>query len=152
MMMANRLFADTCWWMYLAMLLCLVVLAPTAAAQARLLEESPPGEYVSSDPSFFADVVSLPGDEPWVATYYFYWYNVMDGYHLYNSDGSDALQDHPVNMDLLSWCKPEWHKQELQEMAAVGIDVLLPVYWGSPANATWTYGGLQVLGVCLRFM
>jgi hypothetical protein len=86
-----------------------------------------------------------------VATSYFYWYDVFSNAHLVNSDGSDALTDHPPTLTGFSYRSKAWHKTQLLDMMTAGIDILLPVYWGAPserltnkppAEQSWSYAGL----------
>lgn len=70
-----------------------------------------------------------------VGTHYFYWYDYPKQ-HFYDNAArtDDALQDHFVNPEIVSFRSIEWHKQELDDIAAAGIDFILPVYWGAPDN------------------
>src|SRR5258708_37066470 len=65
-------------------------------------------------------------------SYYFYWYNVHDGEHFVNPDGSDALTNHPPDASLAnySYTDVSWHQQQMQDMSAPGIELSLPDYWG----------------------
>lgn len=44
-----------------------------------------------------------------------------------------------------SWTEVAWHRRELLDMIAAGIDIALPVYWGSSQEAYWSVPGLQNL-------
>lgn len=74
-------------------------------------------------------------DDKIVGTHYFYWYEYPD-YHFYDNRErtDDALQDHFVNPEEVSFNSAEWHQRELDDIAAAGIDFILPVYWGIPDN------------------
>ncbi|MBI4346408.1 MAG: DUF5010 domain-containing protein [Elusimicrobia bacterium] len=103
----------------------------------------PPGAFAQKGggPSF-------PPGEKVLMAYHFYWYDVHTGAH---TRAPDALQTHPASMDSppFSWKSQAWFEKELADMAAAGIDVMLPVYWGFPdgdkALNEWSNGGLKVL-------
>ncbi|HUU90346.1 MAG TPA: DUF5010 domain-containing protein [Phycisphaerae bacterium] len=137
-------------------------LAALTAASAGFAQEAPfteravldcpaPGKHIRFPPDV-AVPKGFSARDRIVATYYFYWYDDASGLHFVDHDGTDALTDHPANPKGYSYKRPEWHKQEMQDMMAAGIDVVLPVYWGCPANlmATrghnrWSYDGLAPL-------
>jgi hypothetical protein len=55
---------------------------------------------------------------------------------------------HPPDSYISTYSKTDvvFHQRELSDMAAAGIDVVLPVYWGDPGNvAEWSVPGLQVM-------
>lgn len=81
------------------------------------------------------------------AVFFFYWYDVTTGAHTANPDGSDSLTDHPADVywDIFSYKDPLWFRQELLDMRAAGIDIVLPVFWGSDAESAWAITGLQNL-------
>jgi len=82
-----------------------------------------------------------------VATYHFYWYDIHSGLHIIDPDGSDALTHHPPDEFLsdFSYKEVSWHRRELLDMMEAGIDVVLPVYWGSDAEKFWSIEGLRKL-------
>ncbi len=86
-------------------------------------------------------------DDRLAAAYYFYWYDIYSNLHFIDPDGSDALTDHPPEEYLanFSYKKVEWHHRELLDMMAAGIDIILPVYWGSEQELYWSRLGLQKL-------
>jgi hypothetical protein len=91
-------------------------------------------------------------ETPSLFTYYFYWYDIMSGAHIYDhgDPNDDALQDHPSNMELLSFRKQEWYENELDDVLAAGIDVILPVYWGATMmQKSFSVEGLHVLAKTL---
>lgn len=94
---------------------------------------------------------SFAAAERIVGTYYFYWYDDETKLHLLNSDGTDALTTHPPALAGFSQKSVAWHEQQLRDMAAAGIDFLLPVFWGAPsehepdAHFNWSYTGLPPL-------
>ena len=78
---------------------------------------------------------SLPtfrSGQPVIATSYFYWYDIESNSHVINHDGTDALTDHPPTTAGFSYNNTTWHQRQLEDMIAAGIDVALPVYWGTP--------------------
>lgn len=82
-----------------------------------------------------------------LAAYYFYWYDVYTGLHFIDPDGTDALTDHPPDRDLatFSYTEVSWHRGQLLDLMAAGVDVVLPVYWGDAANLYWSQNGLRNL-------
>lgn len=99
----------------------------------------------------FVGVPSFTPQDRIVGTYYFYWYSTETGEHIRNGDGTDALTDHPARMEGFSYRSVAWHKQQLQDMMAAGIDVVLPVFWGAPSEQDpkrhlhWSYVGVEQL-------
>jgi hypothetical protein len=79
-----------------------------------------------------------------VAAYYYAWYDFESEEHLKNTDGSDALTHHPPKLHDLSYKKPEWHRKELADAVAAGIDVLL-VTWSSGEALKALAGALESL-------
>jgi hypothetical protein len=65
-----------------------------------------------------------------VATHYFYWYR-HPGEH-FGGPGREGHLHAFVAPDEVSYESAAWHRREFTDMAAVGIDVALPVYWGFP--------------------
>lgn len=86
-------------------------------------------------------LTDLPGpdQEPLVFTYLFYWYDSVTGGHLQ----PQVLNNHPPPDPPANWRSVAWFRKELSDMAYVGIDVVLPVYWGR--GEEWSPGGLPVL-------
>ncbi len=84
-------------------------------------------------------------------THDFYWYDVTTNSHVLNDDGSDALTTHPATLEDFSYKSVAWHKKQLSDMMAAGIDVVLPVYWGAPSERSrdarlhWSFAGLPLL-------
>ncbi len=81
------------------------------------------------------------------AAYYFYWYRQPDNHWVC----PDCLTDHPpdayVNDSVIaySWADPNWHRRELLDLMAAGIEIVLPVYWGDTSNLYWSNEGLDKL-------
>ena len=124
-----------------------------ASARAAPVPPIPPafGPFIHLKPADFVGARSFKTGEKLVGTYYFYWYCADMKAHLVNSDGSDALTDHPAEGVKLCYHSVAWHKKELSDMISAGIDIVLPVFWGSPAehgpNARqhWSFAGLPPL-------
>lgn len=125
-------------------------LAPVYAAVAEPINP-PLGPYVNPGAAELAQATRFGTNDPVVLTSYFYWYDVFTGAHIYNADGSDALTDHPPTLTGFSYKLAAWHREQLEDMVAAGIDVLLPVYWGEPSQRLpgkpaieqpWSYAGL----------
>ncbi len=111
----------------------------------------PLGPYVNPSAAELARATRFGTNDPVVLTTYFYWYDVFSGAHIHNADGSDALTDHPPTLTGFSYKLAAWHREQLEDMAAAGIDVLLPVYWGEPSQRLpgkpaleqpWSFSGL----------
>jgi hypothetical protein len=118
-------------------------------------EINPPiGPYVNPGTNELAQATRFGTNDPVVLTSYFYWYDIYSNAHILNSDGSDALTDHPPTLTGFSFRSSSWHRRQLQDMKAAGIDVLLPVYWGEPSQRVpgkpvseqpWSFSALPVL-------
>lgn len=100
----------------------IAALCVLAALAARGAAAAPPG------PADFRP------SQPILAASYFYWYDQMRGEHWRFENGADQLTDHPVKPVGYSYRRPEWHREQLEEIMAAGIDVILPVYWGTPVD------------------
>lgn len=127
---------------------------PDSDAQEPGQINPPLGSYVNPSPEELAGSLAFAGDDRVVLTSYFYWYDVNTGAHIRNGDGSDALTDHPPTMAGFSFRSQSWHREQLEDMIAAGIDVLLPVYWGEPSQRIagqpasgqpWSFAGLPPL-------
>lgn len=121
--------------------------APAAA------HEIPPayGPHTKLSAKDFAGSESFTAQDRIVGTYYFYWYDSYTKSHLLDGDGTDALTTHPPTLEDFSYKSVHWHRKQLEDMEAAGIDVALMVFWGSPAeHATnthlhWSFAGLPPL-------
>jgi len=123
-------------------------------ANSNLVINPPIGPYVNLQPADFAGAVSFTSNDQVVFTPYFYWYDVYSDAQLVDSDCTDALTDHPPTLTGFSYRSKAWHRQQLLDMVAAGIDVLLPVYWGEPSQRIpnqpisaqpWSYAGMPPL-------
>ena len=130
---------------YLNALLCLGAIAIGADVPEDFTLLPPPGKYLAAGPENAAGP-TFPSKSPLVATSYFYWYDADSKAHVLNGDGTDALTDHPPTLAGFSYKSVDWHAQQLADMMAAGIDVLLPVYWGTPLGEQhWSDEGLPPL-------
>ena len=103
----------------------------------------PPGPFATPEASA---ATGFAAGDPLIATTYFYWYDVGSKGHILDGDGSDALTDHPPTMEGFSYRNVDWHAAQLDDMTAAGIDVLMPVYWGTPLDDfAWSDHGLPPL-------
>jgi hypothetical protein len=133
---------------------CLIgLLAFGVQISAQNTREIPPafGPHIHLTTKDFVQSKSFGRGERIVGTYYFYWYDVGTKEHIVNADGTDALTDHPQTLEDFSYRSVRWHKKELTDMIAAGIDMVLPVFWGAPseqdaeAGLHWSYAGLKPL-------
>ncbi|MEW6250815.1 MAG: DUF5010 domain-containing protein [Planctomycetota bacterium] len=117
---------------------CLLTLAAAAlltalaAAQPRAATEAPP----PPGPAEIAAAPSFPADRSVVATHYFYWYKWPDE-HFFNDPprrSSSNLRLHFPDDTAVSYESATWHRRQMEDMTAAGIDVALCVYWGTPNN------------------
>ncbi len=70
---------------------------------------------------------------PQVAACFFYWYRWPDEH--FNQPGAPGREGHCrhlVDPEQVSYESADWFAREFRDMAAAGIDVALPVYWGAP--------------------
>lgn len=130
----------------------LIWLLITTALAAQI--HPPLGPYTHPVPEDLARATRFGTNDPVVLTSYFYWYDAATGAHVVNADGSDALTDHPPTLTDFTFRSVTWHRTQLEDMIAAGIDVLLPVYWGEPsqripgrpaAEQPWSFAGLPPL-------
>ncbi len=110
------------------------------------------GPYTGLHAKDFAQSKTFRSSDRIVGTYYFYWYDAASKVHITNpQDGSDGLTDHPPTLEGFSYKSAAWHKKQLLDMEAAGIDVLLAVFWGGPSEREpkaalyWSYAGLGPL-------
>ena len=130
-----------------------IVESKSATAQPQAVREIPPaiGPHVNFRPDALAQARSFRGDDKIVMTRYYYWYDVASKSHIVNADGSDALTTHPATLEDFSYKSVAWHKKQLSDMIAAGIDVVLPLYWGAPSERStkapnhWSLAGLPPL-------
>lgn len=135
-----------------AFLLASVPLLSATAADATEREIPPAfGPHVHLSEADFVRGKSFRASDKIVGTYYFYWYDIESGAHIVDADGTDALTTHPASMEGFSFKSARWHRAQLEDMMAAGIDVVLPVFWGGPsehepgAHNHWSFAGLPPL-------
>ena len=71
-----------------------------------------------------------------VMTYFYYWYEPRDL-------GHPSLNLHPPAGASFDWRDIGWYERQLADMAAAGVDVVLPVSWGD--RFAWSTEGLRPL-------
>ncbi len=119
-------------------------------SEQALLEAPPPGLHIGPAP-LVSDSPAFALTEPLVGTYYFYWYDADSGENVVGPEGNDRLTDHPAELAGYSYKLVDWHRRELEDMLEAGLDFLLPVYHGNPADRQlngplkWSYEGLAAL-------
>ena len=142
-----------CPWPRLLVATLLAIVSADFSRAAPDAREIPPafGPHVNLHPADFAEAKSFRSTNRIVGTYYFYWYDAPSKAHIVDGDGSDALTTHPPTLAGLSWKSVAWHRRQLEDMMAAGIDVVLPVFWGAPSEQSakthlhWSYEGLPPL-------
>ena len=126
-------------------LLLSLVFWATIVADERLAQK-PPGEFLPLQAEDHQGAASFEQGQPLVGTTYFYWYDIESGAHIIDRDGTDALTTHPADMNNISYKSPSWHRAQLEDMVAAGVDFLMPVYWGVPGRYDgWSFVGLPPL-------
>lgn len=114
---------------------CLILLGAVSTAPAA-------GSPLAADPTPVPTPLPEVSNTPLVLTYAFYWYDAQTGAHL----EPKTLKYHLPSSPRPSWKNVAWHKKQLQDMSAAGIDVALMVYWGRTSGSdAWSYDGLQNL-------
>ena len=86
-------------------------------------------------------------------TYYFYWYDWQTKTHIGMHgpcNSCSPLTDEPDNIETVTWRGTEWHKKQIYDMIYAGIDVILPVYWGSSGDVWWSRPGIENLAKALE--
>jgi len=115
-------------------------------ARGRELPKQAPGQFYPLKAKDHKQAQSFRPGEPIVGTTYFYWYDIDTNSHIIDGDGSDALTTHPADMNDISYNRPGWHRRQLSDMIEAGVDFLMPVYWGVPADYKgWSFAGLPPL-------
>jgi len=95
-------------------------------AAAGELPKKPLGEFFPLKAVDHRNAPSFDAGQPIVGATYFYWYDIDSGSHIFDQDGTDALTTHPAAMNGISYKRSTWHKTQLEDMIAAGIDFLLP--------------------------
>jgi hypothetical protein len=121
--------------------MCCVALAVDEGLPIR-----PPGKFFPLEASDHKNAKSFKCGQPIVGTTYFYWYDIDTKSHIIEGDGTDALTTHPADMNGISYKRVSWHKTQLKDMIAAGMDFLMPVFWGVPGKYDgWSFVGLPPL-------
>ncbi len=112
-----------------------------------------PGPYRRPDYSDFA-LESFAGGQRIAGTYYFYWYDWPSRYFLEPPAAlprppaeprfRPTYHNHPPDREQVSFCNPAWHRRQIEDMLAAGLDFYLPIYWGRPGR----YGRQDGVPVC----
>lgn len=129
--------------------LCVATFSAAMAAQRPIPAAF--GPYIDLKPEEFSNATTFHASDRLVGTYYFYWYDNESKSHIIDGDGTDALTTHPPRLEGLSYKSVAWHRRELSDMIAAGIDIVFPVFWGAPseqragADLHWSYEGLPPL-------
>ena len=135
----------------LSLLTPLLAVGAVSAAPAPSEIRPAFGPHINLKAADFAEAKSFPSTARIVGTYYFYWYDVTSKSHIIDGDGTDALTTHPPTLEGFTYKSVAWHRKQLEDMIAAGIDVMLPVFWGAPseqstkAHLHWSYEGLPPL-------
>ena len=116
-------------WPVLPLIAVLVIVV--VAVRAAVPSTSQPVVLPTPSPD-----ASLP---PTAFTYFYYWYDDVTGAHLEPEFLTNALPADPAP----SWRNVDWFRKELSDMIEAGIDVVLPVYWGTTEE--WSTAGLPNL-------
>src|SRR5207249_1503016 len=97
------------------------------------LDWAKPGPYLGPVPDN-AGFTTFSSRQPLIATYYFYWFDLTDP-----SRREPDWKLHPPNSDHYSFLSAAWHRRQLADMQAAGIDVALAVYWGETGHPGRTF-------------
>src|SRR5436309_4210076 len=95
-----------------------------------------PGPYIYPDWTDF-QLNSFSGSQRLATTYYFYWHDLTDPERRARFSGRFHV---PVDPDHYSFLMPETYAREFRDMADIGLDFVLPVYWGEPGHPGRTTG------------
>lgn len=126
-------------WIVLGVIAVLAFLAliENLAQQANKNDSIPSAPTINTD--------DMAGQPPQVMTYLFYWYDSETGGHLQEESG---LPTHLPSNPPPTWRSVDWFRKQLEDMAYAGIDIALPVYWGTGED--WSIGGLPNLAEAKR--
>jgi len=113
---------------------------------AEFRRPPPAGPHINLSEGDLLDANTFAAGDTTIATTYFYWYESRSGVNIRYADGRSAFRHTPTGVEDYSYLSVDWHKRQLRDMVAAGIDVVLPVYWGDPTHkAQWSFDGLKVL-------
>ena len=142
-------------WTRVFLAFFILVAIRIGAVTNDIQEINPPlGSFIQLNTNDFKFSKTFRTTDRLLVTPYFYWYDIYSKAHIVNPDGSDALTDHPPTLTGFSYRSSAWHKEQLRDMMAAGIDWVLPVYWGEPSQRLvgkpisaqpWSYSGILPL-------
>ncbi len=126
-----------------------VASVPQPFTEAALLAATPPGPYMTRTPPVSRAKSNAPLP-PQIATAFLYNFDDKTGAGLRYNNGIDALSMHPAQTKGYSYKNALWHRRELTEMRAAGVDIALCNYWGNPADRAlekgqglrWSFDGV----------
>jgi hypothetical protein len=95
-----------------------------------------PGPYIGPAWTDFR-LTSFQLGQRVATTYYFYWHDLTDPDRRARFSGRFHI---PVDPAHYSFLLPETHAREFRDMAEIGLDFVLPVYWGEPGHPGRTTG------------
>ena len=134
------MYRNNCLWLLLLCVCCAALLANDG------LPTKPPGKFFPLQAEDHKGASSFKWGQPIVGTSYFYWYDIDTNSHIISRDGKDILTIHPADVNSLSYKRVSWHKTQLKDMIAAGIDFVMPVFWGVPGKYdSWSFVGLPPL-------
>ncbi|MBN2445909.1 MAG: DUF5010 domain-containing protein [Phycisphaerae bacterium] len=95
--------------------------------QQTVVPPLPAAEEIATAPSFGPD-------QHVVAAHYFYWYK-WPSEHFFDDPPActdDGLRHHFRDHEQVSDESVAWHRRQMEDFKAAGIDVALCIYWGAP--------------------
>lgn len=108
------------------MLVGCVDAAVCGAGDVTVIPPLPTPEVLATAPSFGPN-------EPVLATHYFYWYRWPDEHFFDDARHTVSnLRHHFPDDHAVSYESVAWHRKQMEDLLAAGIDVALCVYWGAP--------------------
>ena len=115
------------WRAFAATWIAPLVIAGSLSADPPVDIPAPPtARQIATAPAFAPD-------QPVVATHYFYWYRWPNEHFFDNRNThDDALRQHPPDHRAVSYTSAAWHRRQMEDLRAAGIDVALLIYWGAP--------------------
>lgn len=129
----------------------LLSLALPLAAEEAFVRPPAPGPYVGLRPADFAPAQSFTADDVVLAATYFYWYDSRTRMNTVYEGGRSAFRHVPAGAEDYTYKSVDWHKRQLRDMMAAGIDVVLPVYWGAvDGKPEWCFDGVKLLVQAIR--
>lgn len=100
--------------------------ATCGAGDAPDIPALPTADVIATAPTFGPN-------EPVLATHYFYWYRWPDEHFFHGArHTASILRHHFPDAHAVSYESVAWHRRQMEDLLAAGIDVALCVYWGAP--------------------